>query len=363
VITKLHTQVNTSLRVTHQEKELYIATHKQAIAESTQLESLQRAADAETRLHEVERQLQVVSAKNQSLQIQNVELKEQVRSLDVPDHVQMRQRFREFETKENQYRIRADNQRSENREKLEIEKRNTPYAEEEARRMIKSIEDKFQAKIEHLEENAKNMEDYYQRRIGNETERNERLRHKLRVLCGDKLVGRYPYAKFPNEYSVAELHAYWADSVPKFADFIYGVYDMTAETTIREDTSIPGFQSLLRLLVGRPLIPGSDTDDLSISECFQHLSKEPTDYYLALAFLTARAVQWCFNTSWHIDGPECTRMQEVWESIAEDGKSTASMYVTKLTMSKVALKLSESRICWRHCEKLRTTNTESTKFR
>jgi hypothetical protein len=331
VITDLRTQVNISLRVTYLEKELDTATHKQALAESKQLESEQRATDAEAQLQEVKKR--------------------------------MRQRFREFETKEEQYRIRASNESSENREKLEIGKRNTQYVEEEAKRTIKNLEEKSQAKIKHIEETTKHMGDYYREKIDDETQRNERLHHRLQVLCGDKLVGRYHDTKFPIEYSVAELHAFWANSVPNLADIIDTECDMTAERTFREDTSIPRFQSLLRLIVGQPLTPGSDTDDLSISDCFQHLSNEPTDYYLAVAFFMARAVQWCFNTSWHIDEPECSKMQEVWESIATDGKSADFMYVTKLIVSKAALKLSESKTCWRHCEKLRTTNTETTKFR
>jgi hypothetical protein len=56
-------------------------------------------------------------------------------------------------------------------------------------------------------------------------------------------------------------------------------------------------------------------------------------------------------------------MQEVWESIAEDGKFAAFMYVTKLTVSKVVPKSSESKTCWQHCEKVQTGNTENTKLR
>jgi hypothetical protein len=167
------------------------------------------------------------------------------------------------------------------------------------------------------------VEAQFAKRIEAETLRNVKLQGKIDVLCDDPDVGRVHDGKFPVQYHQDDLRLNWWKSIPRMVTLI-GMHSVKpAESTIRDDTSLPELQSILRTIVGRPLTPGSDADDLDILDCFQQVTEEPTAFSLAIACFVARVTQWCFDTHFHIDEPECTKMQEVWESIATDGKWTS----------------------------------------
>jgi hypothetical protein len=327
VIADLHAQTNSGLRIAHLEKKLDAVVHEKTVAESKQMEWQQRAEFAEARLQEV-------TTQDQSMRAEISELKEQVRTLNVLNHTQMRQRVKDLNNAAERKVNSANQVASLDRQKLEMEKLRTQHVEEEAKRKIrtleeetklkiKNLEEESQRQIAHLEETAKRMEVQFAKRIEAETLRNVRLQGKIDVLCDDPDVGRVHNCKFPVQYHQDDLRLNWWKGVPRMVTLIGMQSVNPAETTIRDDTSLPQLQSLLRMIVGRPLTAGSDMDDLDISDCFQQVTEEPTDLSLALACFAARVVQWCFNTPFHIDQPECTKMQEVWDSIATNGELTS----------------------------------------
>jgi hypothetical protein len=97
------------------------------------------------------------------------------------------------------------------------------------------------------------VEAQFAKRIEAETLRNVKLQGKIDVLCDDPDVGRVHDGKFPVQYHQDDLRLNWWKSIPRMVTLI-GMHSVKpAESTIRDDTSLPELQSILRTIVGRPL--------------------------------------------------------------------------------------------------------------
>jgi hypothetical protein len=169
----------------------------------------------------------------------------------------------------------------------------------------------LQLRIDHLENEATKREEYYRQEIQNEVSRSTRLASELKILQQPQLVGRTGTG-FPIVYDPDDLRAQWKQAITPIAHHISEHRSShTTQIAIREHPS-------LWTVIGRPPTPN---DNLDMDGIFKQCVYPPTDHSLVLACFMARAISWCFDTSFHIDQRECTKLHEIWESIESDCES------------------------------------------
>jgi hypothetical protein len=365
-----------------------ISALEKAERESEQQDMLQRAESAEARCRELEEQLEVAKSKL-DLQTRNEVLEVKLRDLDVPYQTVLREYVKRLERDKDMAEAQAsqaelkERQRTESKfgnvQKIEKEterkvkhleqehkfeeersKRKIKFLEEQGEQaeqseeqsrqkikqleqQIKCIKEESQLMIEHLEQRleyqeeesqrkiedvegqAKKMEQHHKESMEREISHSMRLKRDLLDVRKGIVIYRTNNGGFPVEYDYNSVCGRWKDNLVTCLDRLSRSLEPAEnlpETTVREDSSLPGLEASLQMVAGIPEMPSGDLD---IDSIFENSVEAPSCYNIAMACFIARVLRWCFDTSWHIDEPECTRMDEVWGAVAQIGKHTGQI--------------------------------------
>jgi hypothetical protein len=213
------------------------------------------------------------------------------------------------------------------------------YLEEESQRITKHLEkqleyqkDESLRKIRDVEEQAKQMEQHHKESMKREMSSRMRLRRDVLDVKSGIVIFRTKNGSFPVEYDYSSVCGRWKDNMVECLDELSRNPELpenAPETTLREDPSLPGLEASLQMVAGIPEMPSGDLD---IDSIFENSLEAPSCYNITMACFIARVVRWCFDTDWHIDEPECTRMEEVWSAVARIGTQTGQVQLCELTL-------------------------------
>jgi hypothetical protein len=377
VIGNVDTQASNGPHTTTLEEEHDASALEKAAREFEKQEILHRAESAEARCKELEKQLEVVESKL-SIQTLNKDIEEKLRNLDVPDQTALRKYVRlihlerdrwfeqagltgldertraewrlgiapdikeeserkikhleqkhKFDQEQSQRKIgylkqQAKQSEEQSQQKIKQLEQQVQYLGEENQRnatefeqRLKYLEEESQRKIKRLEEQAKQAKQYYEETTSREISKRMSLRRDLLEVKSGIYIYRSERGRFPIEYDFNDLCANWKRKVGVCIDYLARNPDHLPETTLRKDPSLPNLKALLQMVAGIPEMPPGDLD---IDYIFKNSLEAPSCYNVTMACFLARVLRWCFDTNWHIDEPECKRMEEVWSAVVRVGK-------------------------------------------
>jgi hypothetical protein len=291
-------------------------------------------------------------------------IEDQLRNPRPLGHLGLRDQSRRLAIENQAARETLAKSASHSRKKDELAENYIQYRRREDELMIKYLEgekERLEAEKErlsqHYNDQAKEMGDYYESKIEASTGHAAELQEALQTLTESKLINRNRDGRFPTHYDTKSLDANWRDIGPELIEIFA---KSQAETPVvgADIRSLDNINSLLRTAAVASTTPN---EGLRIEDYFAGISSLPSNYSLILACFMARMLRWCFDTSFHIDGVQCTKMQEVWEALATYGMLTARRRLAKLIFPKVVSRKSEQWICLRQFGKSRINISETMK--
>jgi hypothetical protein len=264
-----------------------------------------------------------------NLQEKVQELEQQVRKLQSSGHPSLREQSRRREFEGEAVRTISAKSASHHRKKVELEGKDVQYTRREDKIRIMQLEKRIERLNKHNEERTKEKEDYYESQIRDTTIDNARLRADLRTLTESKLIDRNRNGRFPTRYNQEDLHAKWNASIPRLINIFAESYE-AVPIALPAIQSLINFESLLRMATALSATP---TEASRMGEYRMGTSSQPKNYSLVLVCFMTRVLRWCFETSFHIDGPQGMKVQEIWESLATYGKLIGKCRLIKLILS------------------------------
>jgi hypothetical protein len=158
-----------------------------------------------------------------------------------------------------------------------------------------------------LRGSAEDYEDHHKSQTKADTSQIALLQEKLRT----RLIERTKEGRFPIGYDPKHLYAKRSSTIPR----LINIFEKSHKGVSTASGGIQSLANIHLLLRTAAVFSTTPNEHLRIEDYFVGISK-PNVYCLVIVCFMARALRWCFDTGFHIDDLQCTKVQEVWEALA-----------------------------------------------